>query len=626
MSSVPCARQVGITSNVQLNLDMQYEFIAVRINVIRPWNGPEIGGTMLVILGRRLQLVVGACRFGSTPNYAPGQGAVQTGASSHGSDGVRCVSPGGLPTGWTSVELSSYGVPVRSGGSFYVHARLLVSALLPATGPVAGGTRVALVGAPFGEAATLRCRFEASGATAVARFVGGAQLECAAPPSAGAGARVLEVSMNGQQFSSSGVRFTYQPAAAVSSLSPTRGAAEGGTPVTVLGSGFSAGAEAAGALLCRWNASVTPAAYVSESALVCNSTARARAAGYVALELSTNGREYTSDGVLFFLVSIAFARIFPASGPQHGGTLVTFFGGPFTVTSMLCAFGPNPPTPASSFSSSVLKCVSPPHFTTGWVDVSLLSHGTYLSSYLSFFFSSPLQSLAPAFQFGEHSLTLFPASGPSLGGTIVTLAANGLQVFSEARCRFGETESEVTARFISATSAECASPRHSPASVAVEISLNGQQFSATLDRIFQFIPSLILLSLTPHQGPTHGGMTIFISGSYFSPSSVQSSICRFQGTSSPATLITSSLVKCDAPAITRPGYVSAEVTTNLQDFTDSGFQFRFVEIVVNSVSPSLASQLGGTEVTVHGKNFIPSNEDALWCMFGADGPAVALWE
>ena len=189
---------------------------------------------------------------------------------------MRFVSPGDLPTWWTSLELSSYGVPVRSGGSFDVHVRPLVSALLPATGPVAGGTRVALVGAPFGEAATLRCRFEASGATAVARFVGGAQLECAAPPSAGAGARVLEVSMNGQQFSSSGVRFTYQPAAAVSSLSPTRGAAEGGTPVTVLGSGFSAGAEAAGALLCRWNASVTPAAYVSESALVCNSTARAR--------------------------------------------------------------------------------------------------------------------------------------------------------------------------------------------------------------------------------------------------------------------------------------------------------------------------------------------------------------
>ena len=60
---------------------------------------------------------------------------------------------------------------MRSGGSFYVHARLLVSAPLPATGLAAGGTRVALVGAPVGEAATLRCRFEASGDR---RFVGGA--------------------------------------------------------------------------------------------------------------------------------------------------------------------------------------------------------------------------------------------------------------------------------------------------------------------------------------------------------------------------------------------------------------------------------------------------------------------
>jgi hypothetical protein len=30
---------------------------------------------------------------------------------------------------------------------------------------------------------------------------------------------------------------------------------------------------AAGAQLCRWDASVTPSAYVSESALVCNSAA-----------------------------------------------------------------------------------------------------------------------------------------------------------------------------------------------------------------------------------------------------------------------------------------------------------------------------------------------------------------
>ena len=53
--------------------------------------------------------------------------------------------------------------------------------------------------------------------------------------------------MNGQQFSSSGVAFTYRAAAAVSSVWPVRGASEGGTPVTVVGSGFSLAAEGAGA-------------------------------------------------------------------------------------------------------------------------------------------------------------------------------------------------------------------------------------------------------------------------------------------------------------------------------------------------------------------------------------------
>jgi len=194
-------------------------------------------------------------------------------ASAHGSGGVRCVSPAALPTGWSSLELTSHGTTLRSGSSFYVHGALWVSEIVPPAGPVAGGTRVAVLGSSFREVATLRCRFESSGSTAAARRVSAEQLECAAPPSSGSGSRRVEVSVNGQQFSSSGVSFTYRPAAAVSSVWPARGVAEGGTPVTVLGSGFSSDAEALGALRCRFNATVVPAAYVSEASLVCNATA-----------------------------------------------------------------------------------------------------------------------------------------------------------------------------------------------------------------------------------------------------------------------------------------------------------------------------------------------------------------
>ena len=127
--------------------------------------------------------------------------------------------------------------------------------------------------------------------------------------------------MNGQQFSSSGVSFTYRPAAAVSSVWPARGVAEGGTPVTVLGSGFSADAEALGALRCRFNATDVPAAYVSESSLVCNATAAV--AGHASVEVSTNGREYTSSGVQFEVVAVRVSEVEPFTGPVLGGTVVT---------------------------------------------------------------------------------------------------------------------------------------------------------------------------------------------------------------------------------------------------------------------------------------------------------------
>mgnify|MGYP002045239005 CR=1 FL=1 len=274
---------------------VHFELVSLDVQGVAPWSGPALGGTVVTIAGSRLAHAAEAevlrCRFGGGVDAS-------SAASAHGSDGVRCVSPSALPTGWSSVELSMHGTALRSGGSLYVHAAVYASALVPPAGPVAGGTRVSVLGAGFREVATLRCRFEGSGATSAARRVGVNQLECATPSSTAAGARRLGLSANGQQFAQSdGIFFTYRPVAAVSSVWPTRGASEGGTPVTVLGSGFSSAAEAMGALLCRFDTSIVSAAYVSESAIVCNSTRSSR--GYMAVEVSTNGREYTSDGVQF---------------------------------------------------------------------------------------------------------------------------------------------------------------------------------------------------------------------------------------------------------------------------------------------------------------------------------------
>ena len=109
------------------------------------------------------------------------------------------------------------------------------------------------LGGGFRDAYTLRCAFGSSAAPVLARYVDEAQLECSSPVHATGSASVL-LSMNGQQYAPSGVAFTYQSAASVSYLSPASALSEGGTPVTVLGGGFSAAAEAAvprSALLAR---------------------------------------------------------------------------------------------------------------------------------------------------------------------------------------------------------------------------------------------------------------------------------------------------------------------------------------------------------------------------------------
>ena len=142
----------------------------------------------------------------------------------------------------------------------------------------------------------------------------GSEVECATPAQSGSGVREVEVSMNGQQFSASGVAFTYQAALAVSSVWPERGASEGGTLVTVYGSGFSSVSEGLGYLQCRFNGSVVRASLVSSAAVVCNSTEAA--AGHVALEVSGNGLDYTSSGVQYEFVSVLVSEVLPWTGPE----------------------------------------------------------------------------------------------------------------------------------------------------------------------------------------------------------------------------------------------------------------------------------------------------------------------
>ena len=280
-----------------------------------------------------------------------------------------------------------------------------VSAVAPLLGPVEGGTRLSLLGAHFREAATLRCRFEESSSAVVARYVDSSQLECAAPAQSGGGSRLVEVSMNAQQFSSGGgASFTYVASATVSSVWPERGAAEGGTPVTVYGANLLAASEQLGYLHCRFNGTVVRAARQSDEAVVCNSSASS--AGVVSVEVTTNGRDFSASGAQLELVSVLVSDVAPWSGPQLGGTVVTLVGGGLGDVDLSCRFGDEAAVEASVPGAEAVRCVSPSAALTGWSSVELVSHGETLRSGGSFFYHARMWVSAVA-----------PLLGPVEGGT-----------------------------------------------------------------------------------------------------------------------------------------------------------------------------------------------------------------
>merc|ERR1711995_238633 len=232
--------------------------------------------------------------------------------------------------------------------------------------------------------------------------------------------------MNGQQYALGGASYTYQRAASVSAVSPASALAEGGTPLTVRGGGFSSASESLGVLTCRVGGAVRRGVWASGSAVVCNAT-RAPT-GLSRVEVSNNAREYTSSGVRVRLVSVRVVDVHPWSGPVGGATVVSVRAHGAGPGGVRCRFGEAAASAGWSGGASRLRCVTPASGggASGWVGVQLSSFGGALSSGGSFYYHAALRASGVA-----------PPVGPERGGTRVSVLGGGFRDAYTLRCAFG---------------------------------------------------------------------------------------------------------------------------------------------------------------------------------------------
>lgn len=507
---------------------------------------------------------------------------------------------------------------------FEYHEDIQISRVTPSNGPVSGGTVVRVSGSGFLDLKQAACQFGEGGRTA-ATVINSGTLVCTTSPlvtgnvstgtSRAEKAVELRVTMNGVDFSSgnTATAFLYDDDVTVSALVPDRGPATGGMRVVVRGSGFRPDEY----LACRFGLQVAPAEYLWEDAIACWAPPQVRVS-VVSVSVTLNGQdfssaatpsaEYDGSGSAMFTYTdrAAVTAVQPDKGPTRGGTVVNVSGVNFADSpALLCRFGDLVTGAAVFVSTEEVTCVSPavPVGAAGRVYLEVSDDGNEITADEASPSSEEgvrqlLELQGPGddptlwtnsgveFVFVEDPVVLvaFPSSGPSNGGTRVSLTGSGFQNLPELGCRFGgipplarfegerkddvdddgllrevtaagifeATGVDVAATFVSPTEVVCSAPEQSinwtssseigygasdsagGATVRVAVTLNGQDYGLRMAQ-FVYYPSPEILAISPNRGPTSGGTMVTVSGKHLTSAGTYpgftdgSLLCRFGG-------------------------------------------------------------------------------------------------
>lgn len=604
-----------------------------------PLAGPESGGTAVTVKGTDFaQTRVILCEFGSPGTLVPGRWM--------DSETVSCVSPPHMP-GVTALRLSMNGQQfVETGLSFEYLVESTVRAITPSSGPWHGGTVVEVIGAGFVNSTGLSCLL--ANRRLPATFVDGGRLRCTTPAMAESSPLLslpVEVSNNGIDFTSrSMVQFSFVPALSIRHVWPTSGPVDGGTSVSVYGSGFSSGDSK---VLCIFSAGVarsTLATVRSDNELSCPAPPYlgSSSGGAVKVELTNNnGADRVASPANFtYVPPIRLSGVNPPQSGEEGGVTVVVAGENFIASpSLSCRFGDQDATPASFLSRTWVSCLVPASLKgPREVRVTISNNGQDFSGGSSLDFT-----YLPAFTVTQ----IAPDAGPADGGTEVTLTGTGLSETGPWACIFAENVA-VPAMQLPGGYLRCKSPPQPPGRVKLRVfrspsslasAVSGAIAAAAADSLrdfglgFEYQGTVFISSVEPRSGSSLGGTPVTLRGFGLHNSSSTLS-CGFgepngQLATSPGVRVSPGVVVCTSPprpgrkassgvpsaGFGNPSVVSVTLSLNGADFTSRGPQFIYSEPVeVLGVFPAIGSVNGGTIVTVVGRNFIPS--EALTCRFG----------
>ena len=205
--------------------------VNTQMSLALPSSGPTYGGTLSRVMGTGI--VPGAtlvkCHFGE---QATTIAAIESATS------LSCRTPSAAIATSVTLKLSLDNVLHSTGLRYAYTSPQGIISVWPLAGPSRGGTVLTLTGGGFSQSVEY-CRFSTSSLISppvLARWLSETRVECVAPRSERTNDMAsLEISINGQQFTSSGFDFAYLPDIELLDLEPPQGPMQGGSMLTIRG-------------------------------------------------------------------------------------------------------------------------------------------------------------------------------------------------------------------------------------------------------------------------------------------------------------------------------------------------------------------------------------------------------
>ncbi len=411
------------------------------IVAVNPGHGPEAGGTSVTITGNDFSDI-------GTTSVTFGNGAAANVVVVDATT-ITCTAPAHT-AGTVDVAVSNdFGSDSLQAGFVY-HASPALDSIVPDEGPETGGTAVIITGSEFADGGTTSVTFGGAAATDVV-VVGPTTITCITPLHA-AGAVDMFVSNDfGSDTLSDG--FTYIAPPEIAGITPDLGGIDGGTAVTISGSGFT---NTADTTVTFGGSSAVNMAVVDDETITCETPVHATGAVDVVMS-NSNGSDRSPNGFVYYDTP-ALSNVNPENGPEAGGNTVALSGSGFsTVGLTTVTFGGVAATNVSVESETAISCTAPAH-SAGGVDVAVTNA-----------FGSDTLEGAYTYIAAPEISEVSPSEGYATGGTAVTISGSGFTTTEDTTVTFDGTNA-LDVAVVDSTTITCTTPAHASGSVDVACS------------------------------------------------------------------------------------------------------------------------------------------------------------